>query len=348
MNRKFSSSRKGFTLIELLVVVAIIAILISLLLPAVQRAREAARRTQCRNNLKQVALACNNYENKFKIFPPAATGTFAGGINGQPADPGCTWQRSGLFSWRVLILPDIEEQNTYNQIDFNGSASTQSCMSGGYTPAGSWASKQIDAYLCPSDDTLADIKGNNTWYGTNYAAMLSTVIEYRYHPTTASQANLNEIGVLHPDKPARQRDVANDGTSHTIMIVEVDRGRLVEATRDGTTAGRNRCGKWHNKEACMADAVRTPDDFGSTANPKTDQSESTTDAVLERTTDVAGSGSGPTTGNDWGRAASSAHGGGAHVGMADGSVHFVTKGVDGGLYKATCTRAGKETETLEF
>ena len=94
---------RGFTLIELLVVIAIIAILIALLLPAVQQAREAARRTQCRNNLKQIGLALHNYHDTFRLFPP---GVIRDGQNNSEA-----------WGWTVFILPFLEQANLYNQLD---------------------------------------------------------------------------------------------------------------------------------------------------------------------------------------------------------------------------------------
>src|ERR1700709_2271947 len=96
--------RKAFTLIELLVVIAIIAVLIALLLPAVQQAREAARRTQCKNNMKQLGLALANYESTFTCFPPARLGHFVG----------ASWD-DGWTSWTVMILPNLEQTNLYNQ-----------------------------------------------------------------------------------------------------------------------------------------------------------------------------------------------------------------------------------------
>ncbi|MCY2934353.1 MAG: DUF1559 domain-containing protein, partial [Planctomycetota bacterium] len=93
----FSKTKRGFTLIELLVVIAIIAVLISLLLPAVQSAREAARRAQCINNLKQIGLAIHNYESSMGCFPPSAMST-------NPNQGWGAWSNNGV-SWRVLILP---------------------------------------------------------------------------------------------------------------------------------------------------------------------------------------------------------------------------------------------------
>ena len=100
-------SRRGFTLIELLVVIAIIAVLIGLLLPAVQQAREAARRTQCKNNLKQLSLALHNYHDAFGVFPY--------GYYGYWSSNGCP-QRNRFGNWRVMVLPYIDQTNMYNSV----------------------------------------------------------------------------------------------------------------------------------------------------------------------------------------------------------------------------------------
>ncbi|MCH2119233.1 MAG: DUF1559 domain-containing protein [Pirellulales bacterium] len=138
-------SRKGFTLIELLVVIAIIAILISLLLPAVQQAREAARRTQCRNNLKQIGLALHNYHDVHGVFPPGRMAP--GKVDG--------WV--GWISPLFFALPFIDQANVYNQID-----QTQMRVRSSQYPANIFLKTvSIPAYKCPSDP------GHNTGAPSN-------------------------------------------------------------------------------------------------------------------------------------------------------------------------------------
>src|SRR4051794_39271355 len=111
-----SAIRRGFTLIELLVVIAIIAVLIGLLLPAVQAAREAARRAQCTNNMKQIGLALHNYHDTYLAFPPGAIAD-----ESVPGPVGNIWNGGfqNLMCWRGLILPHIEGNNIYNTVNLN-------------------------------------------------------------------------------------------------------------------------------------------------------------------------------------------------------------------------------------
>jgi prepilin-type N-terminal cleavage/methylation domain-containing protein len=125
---KAARPQRGFTLIELLVVIAIIAILIALLLPAVQQAREAARRTQCRNNMKQIGLALHNYHDRHQRFPIGVT------------------EQNGQLSWHPYILPDIDQAPLYNKFDWSG---TNLYI---VSPNGAHCVQKISVYLCPSSN----------------------------------------------------------------------------------------------------------------------------------------------------------------------------------------------------
>ena len=124
--------RRGFTLIELLVVIAIIAVLIALLLPAVQAAREAARRAQCVNNIKQIVLACFNYENQVGSFPPdsIAAGDWTG-----------TW-----WAWPSFILPQMEQSPIYNSINYLAEAVATRANQTVFLTF-------VSSFLCPTDDS---------------------------------------------------------------------------------------------------------------------------------------------------------------------------------------------------
>jgi prepilin-type N-terminal cleavage/methylation domain-containing protein len=158
-------SRRGFTLVELLVVIAIIGILIALLLPAVQAAREAARRSQCTNNLKQLGIALHNYADAFKALPPGRAGTqIPAGWSNTYQEPGGS-NDGGLSAW-ALMLPFYEQQALYNSI--KSAYGTWNPWGGhpltaNYPP---WRT-QIPALMCPSDPAVATKSTGGLAY-TNY------------------------------------------------------------------------------------------------------------------------------------------------------------------------------------
>ncbi|HMC11106.1 MAG TPA: DUF1559 domain-containing protein, partial [Pirellulaceae bacterium] len=138
MSRRY---RRGFTLVELLVVIAIIGVLVALLLPAVQAAREAARRSQCMNNLRQIGLALHTYHDTFRVFPPSyLTVPGGGGAMGPPdsenGDAGPGWTAL------MLLLPQIEQANLYNSFDINTTAWSAKNATVAQTP--------VKTYICPS------------------------------------------------------------------------------------------------------------------------------------------------------------------------------------------------------
>jgi prepilin-type N-terminal cleavage/methylation domain-containing protein/prepilin-type processing-associated H-X9-DG protein len=160
--------KRGFTLIELLVVIAIIAILIALLLPAVQQAREAARRTQCKNNLKQYGLALHNYADVYGSLPIAGT-------NWNSAHNPPTWQHPAAVGWQIRCLPFLEQANLYSSLDWAITLPASSYSPGsprGFLPEqilgnGQPArTHQIPTARCPSDVSQNDRIGG--WAQTNY------------------------------------------------------------------------------------------------------------------------------------------------------------------------------------
>jgi len=167
VNRKY----RAFTLIELLVVIAIIAVLVALLLPAVQQAREAARRSTCKNNLKQLALACHNYHEQSNQFPNNYDGRPLGEIGGN-------WQQgTGDFGWIVMALPSLDQSPIYNRINFNDwNRGPGGAGSIGWTSASNTFlyTTTLNVCLCPSNPQpkfvgcdVAGCSGGNT--GTNVA-----------------------------------------------------------------------------------------------------------------------------------------------------------------------------------
>lgn len=210
--RGHSSSRTGFTLVELLVVIAIIGILIALLLPAVQAAREAARRSQCTNNLKQLALAVHNYHDTNKVFPPRMIGTgdlWSGGL-----DWTTTRDRHSAF---VGLLPYIEQQALYDQI-----SSPLTVGSTTYPPFGPvpWVDaayppwvQQVPAFLCPSDGNSSN-KGANDHCRNNYRFSIGDAILRDW-----AGFSTNPRGMFGRDSSIGFNDL-KDGASNTLMLSE--------------------------------------------------------------------------------------------------------------------------------
>lgn len=206
--------RRGFTLIELLVVIAIIAVLISLLLPAVQQAREAARRTQCKNNMKQLGLALQNYHDVHSIFPPSyLIQPGENVIMGPPSDAG---DAGPGWAGLALLLPQIEQANLYNAIDFN-----VPCWS---TSNVSTVQRTIPMYLCPSATN-----GSNVYKVVDDGgAVLATFARSNYVANAGridvwdlADADLSPEadGPLYRNSATRIRDVS-DGLTNTVFFGE--------------------------------------------------------------------------------------------------------------------------------
>lgn len=192
------SKRSAFTLVELLVVIAIIGVLVALLLPAVQSAREAARRMQCSNHLKQIALAVHNYQSAFRKFPPSALVDLGGsGI-----------AHNGSWGVHGRILPYLEQGNVFEGIDLSVAWDDQPFIDG----------LKIPTYACPSDPgsdrerVFSD--GRPTLFPTNYGFNFGTW--FVFDPTDGQGGD----GMFHPNAFFSFRDCL-DGTSHTLLTAEV-------------------------------------------------------------------------------------------------------------------------------
>ncbi|MDX1970001.1 MAG: DUF1559 domain-containing protein [Planctomycetaceae bacterium] len=200
--------RRAFTLIELLVVIAIIAVLIALLLPAVQQAREAARRTQCRNNLKQLGLALHNYHDNFQMFPLAiAPSVYDSGT------PGGSYAWRG-FSAQAMMLPYMDKGSLFSSLNLN--------LKYDDAPNNSSTLRvRIPGFLCPSDQTFP---GSNTEPGNNYVMSAG--------PSTFwGVGNADKAGLFKYYATVRVGDVT-DGTSNTIAASESTMGNNSTATFD--------------------------------------------------------------------------------------------------------------------
>lgn len=226
---KPSVRKRGFTLIELLVVIAIIAILIALLLPAVQQAREAARRTQCKNNLKQIGLALHNYHDVSRSFPMGIAVNYAG------ADI----ENTASWGWQVALLPYIDQAPLFSNLGVNkqrlfnvtSSAATKGDLDSLF-PA-------LTAFQCPSDSTGPRLRAGMTRQNFNGATQSGiTGATNDWRPPTSNYIGMKGLaspgsgwqastrqpirGMLYQSSRVKIRDIT-DGTSNTIAVGERDR-----------------------------------------------------------------------------------------------------------------------------
>jgi prepilin-type N-terminal cleavage/methylation domain-containing protein len=330
MSKANPSNRKGFTLVELLVVIAIIGILIALLLPAIQAAREAARRTQCSNNLRQVALATHNYLSGVKSLPPALD-----------------WSRSTTSNWSVLarLLPYMEDTSLHSLIDFRYNYSDLK-----NAPQHAEVSQmKLPMYNCPSElQAEARLGASQTHFPTSYGINSGTW--FIYDPTTAKTSDgAFVINAKISDK------AFSDGMSKTLAFSEVKAyqaklansgnpavlGSPIPATPAEVAAYGGKFGATGHTEWVDGKVHETC--FTATLAPNT--SVPYTHESVTYDIDFISNGESPASGALPTYAAvtsRSYHPGVVQSAMMDGSVRSIAN-VDNSIWRAMSTRSGSET-----
>lgn len=305
MNRRFSVSQAGFTLVELLVVLAIIGVLSSLLLPAVQMAREAARRTTCKNNMRQVALATHNFENVRRVLPYATRDRL-------PGDDTDTWS-TGF----IQVMPFIERDDIAGRWDANEMRNSTVDHDGDGFSNASLLQMEIATFICPTmsppSETLAEGRAPSSYLycaGTPDVTLLhysifsgrpepsfdGAVVPTRMNPASGSATSFHARTAMNQ---------ILDGTSNTFLLGETDfMPRGVSSTEYG--------GLWSFGYIGFS--------WGTTFHPFNKHDNQT--AVFG--------------------AFRSEHRGGGNFANCDGSVSFVSDSLDNAIYRAMSTRAGRE------
>lgn len=373
---KSQVNQKGFTLVELLVVIAIIGVLVALLLPAIQAAREAARRTQCVNNLKQLSLAHLNYESTFKGFIPMAKFWFTPDYDAAyaPNDPPGGWYDD--HGWYLPLMPYIEQASLKNLVNPDRS----------FSDAANYAARTtyVAIHACPSDIGLQENEFPPNPNASLWARLRSSYVVnagntvYGQHDMWAQgNANYTPFGGA-PFGPAKVTPLAKitDGTANTLMMSEIIvlpsttgwggpysdaqtalGGQVFTGWQTPNYAGADslaRQGEWFNNgtevreaflaaglpEPLAATSTRTGGDIpvGARGGPPTKEGVSDPGSVYDDLTSKAASGIKQQL-----ITARSRHPGGVHASKCDGSVSYYTDDIELSVWRALCTAWASDT-----
>jgi len=312
--------RTGFTLVELLVVIAIIGILVALLLPAIQAAREAARRTECASNIKQVAIAMHNYHDSYGAFPAMGTRGM-GGNTGH-------W-----YAWTIPILPFIEQTPLHDQIMAQARPNGSGLPTPWSTSNNAWHNSNwkvdIPAFICPSD--FSPQNRNESPSLINYKVCVGD--DYHQNHFTPGQGRTNR-GIFQMERWNTMATIV-DGTSNTVLVGELATGANARDPKNGGVALNMR--SW-NPAACLArvdPVTRTlTNPVRAEFRPPGGRAWDGRPYFVGFSTLVGPNGPschwGGVDGNEHMGTLNSFHPGGAHVAMADGTVKFIDENIDTG------------------
>ena len=315
---------RGFTLIELLVVIAIIAVLVALLLPAVQQAREAARRSQCKNNLKQLVTGLQNYQETHRVFPP---GSIHGGC-GSTGGPnnlenthgvqGCSAPGIG-FPWTLQLFPFIDYENQWNLLV--PYLQTSGSQLDNLNPViNSYDFRSATAYRCPSHP------GSSTT-GLTYVDWDQEQLRGNYSASFGagtlrdSRVNLLLAGFMSVNSRVEFRDIS-DGTSNTLALAEMRYSIRNGGDCRGSFTYPGMGGIAFSTSLTPNSTI--DDEVSACADNRPDFPCVTNDTGIQRA------------------AARSYHIGGVHVSLVDGSTRFVSDTISATIWSALGTRAGEE------
>jgi len=306
--------RVGFTLIELLVVIAIIAILVALLLPAVQQAREAARRSSCKNNMKQIALAMHNYHDVHGAFAPG----YVSDVNISGNDwcnsvPNAT--RNQFAPWSVMLLPFLEEGALYDQFNFSQRFTSFSTATGGSANHAQFF-RSMPKYQCPSDPASGITPNAINYFGVQGGGAANTA------PCRSNNRVFFTTGVFFHNSRIGFRDIV-DGSSNVLMFGE---------TKYAPTPIHRATQDVHVSWCSTANLSSSPNPYGLAA-------------VVMQTNSINGSGAMTVSGsnppdlfNSLSALFGSYHKGGCHFAMADGSVQFLSENMNLTLLRQLANR----------